>query len=115
MAPRIDSFQSFWPYYVRQHARTGTRILHGVGSILAVLAVVLGLSINRWMFLAAPLIGYGFAWFSHFFVEGNRPATFGHPFYSLAADYKMLFLMITGRMSGEVRKSAGTEPGTPHS
>jgi hypothetical protein len=51
-----------------------------------------------------PLIGYAFAWFSHFFVEHNKPATFGHPFYSLAADYVMVFKMLTGRMGAEVEK-----------
>ena len=39
------------------------------------------------------MVGYAFAWYAHFFVEGNKPATFGHPFYSLVADYRMLFLM----------------------
>ena len=46
--------------------------------------------------------GYGFAWFGHFFVEKNQPATFRHPFYSLAADYVMVWKMLTGKMDGEV-------------
>ena len=46
--------------------------------------------------------GYGFTWFGHFFVEKNRPATFRHPFYSLAADYVMVWKMLTGKMDGEV-------------
>ena len=37
-------------------------------------------------------------------VEHNKPATFGHPFYSLAADYRMTFLMMAGRMEEEVAK-----------
>ena len=36
----------------------------------------------------------------------NKPATFGHPFYSLAADYRMTFLMMAGRMDEEVAKYA---------
>ena len=40
--------------------------------------------------------------FSHFFIERNRPATFGHPFYSLYGDYHMLFLMMAGRMDEQV-------------
>ena len=51
-----------------------------------------------------PVVGYAFAWYAHFFVEHNKPATFGHPFYSLAADYRMLFLMLAGRMDGEVKR-----------
>jgi hypothetical protein len=106
----FSSFKEFWPHYVRQHSKAKTRILHAVGSTLALAAVVLAALVNGWFLVAAPLIGYGFAWFSHFFVEGNRPATFGHPFYSLAADYRMLFLMVTGRMEQEVRKHLVAQP-----
>ena len=102
MTHSIRSFSDFWPYYVRQHAKSGTRLLHGIGSILALAAVAAAIIIDPWYLLAAPLIGYGFAWYAHFFVEGNKPATFGHPFYSLAADYRMLYLMMTGRMGREV-------------
>jgi hypothetical protein len=60
--------------------------------------------VNLWLLAGAPLLGYGFAWYAHFFVEGNRPATFGHPFWSLAADYRMLWLVLTGRMGAELEK-----------
>lgn len=102
MSHSIRSFSDFWPFYVRQHAKSGTRLLHAIGSILALAAVGAAVTINPWFLLAAPVIGYGFAWYAHFVVEGNKPATFGHPFYSLAADYRMLFLMLTGRMQREV-------------
>lgn len=102
--PTMRSFAEFWPYYVRQHSRRRTRLLHAIGSTLAIGFVVLGLAINLWFLLGAPLIGYGFAWYAHFFVEGNKPATFGHPFWSLAADYRMLFLMMAGRMDEEVAR-----------
>jgi hypothetical protein len=100
----IRTFADFWPFYVRAHSRPRTRVLHAVGSSLALLCVVLGIAVNPWFFLAAPLIGYAFAWYGHFFVEHNKPATFGHPFYSLAADYVMVWKMATGRMRGEVAK-----------
>ncbi len=100
----ISSFAYFWPYYVRAHSKPRTRILHAIGSVLAILAVVLAFSLSLWFLLAAPLVGYAFAWYAHFFVEHNKPATFGHPFYSLAADYRMLFLMMAGRMEAEVAR-----------
>ncbi len=100
----IHSFSQFWPHYVRAHSRPGTRMAHAVGSVLAVGCLILALSLNLWILLAAPVLGYGFAWYAHFFIEGNRPATFGHPFYSLAADYRMLFLMMAGRMDDEVAR-----------
>lgn len=106
----IGSFAEFWPYYVRAHSKPETRLLHATGSTLAVLGVILALSVNLWILLAVPIVGYGFAWYSHFFVEHNKPATFGHPFYSLFADYRMLFLMMAGRMKDEVAKYVAQRP-----
>lgn len=102
----MNSFAEFWPYYVRAHSRPRTRILHAIGSTLALACIAAGVAASAWFFLAAPLIGYSFAWYAHFFVEHNKPATFGHPFWSLAADYVMLWKMVTGRMSDEVQKHA---------
>jgi len=102
----IRSFQDFWPYYVRQHSRPRTRALHAAGSVLAVVVFGAAFAINLWLLIAVPIIGYAFAWYAHFFVEHNKPATFGHPFYSLAADYRMLFLMMAGRMNDEVVRHA---------
>jgi hypothetical protein len=103
---RIDRFTDFWPDYVRAHSRYRTRLLHAIGSVAAIFMVGLALSANVWFLLAAPFVGYALAWYSHFFVERNRPATFRHPFYSLVADYRMLFLMMAGRMDDEVTKHA---------
>lgn len=69
-------------------------------------------AVNLWFLLAVPVVGYAFAWYAHFFVEHNKPATFGHPFYSLAADYRMLFLMMAGRMEAEVARCIGTVAST---
>ena len=87
----IRSFSEFWPFYVRAHSRPRTRLLHAIGSILALAFIAAGITVSPWLFIGAPLIGYAFAWYAHFFVEHNKPATFGHPFYSLAADYVMLW------------------------
>ncbi len=59
---------------------------------------------NAWAVLAALLVPYALAWFSHFFVEHNRPATFGHPLWSWLADQKMVAFMLAGKMSEEVRR-----------
>jgi hypothetical protein len=67
-------------------------------------------ALNLWLLVAVPIVGYAFAWYAHFFVEHNKPATFGHPFYSLFADYRMLFLMMAGRMENEVAKYAPPTP-----
>ena len=107
MSRTIRTFSEFWPHYVQQHRKRRTRVLHAIGSVLAVVAIGMGLAISSWFFIGAAVVGYAFAWFGHFFVERNRPATFEHPLYSLAADYRMLFLMMAGRMSEEVSKYGG--------
>jgi hypothetical protein len=101
----IRSFSDFWPYYVRAHSKPRTRTLHAIGSVLAIAILGVALAKSAWLLIAVPVIGYAFAWYAHFFVEHNKPATFGHPFYSLAADYRMLFLMLAGRMDEEVAKA----------
>lgn len=112
----IRTFAEFWPFYVRAHSRPNTRLMHGIGSILVV-ALLAGAIVlpNWWLVALAPIVGYGFAWYSHFFIEHNKPATFGHPFYSLAADYKMLYLALVGRMSAEVEKYCATRVDLPSS
>jgi len=108
MAQRFRSFAEFWPFYLREHSDPRTRALHYFGTSLALVLLIGFAATGDWRLLVgAPIAGYAFAWFAHGYVEHNKPATFGHPFYSLAADYRMLFLMMAGRMEGEVAKHAG--------
>jgi len=98
----MKSFADFWPYYVAEHSRAGTRLLHAAGTITSTSLAVALVASGRWRWLPAALAtGYAAAWVSHFFIEHNRPATFKHPLWSFAADYKMVALMLTGRMKGE--------------
>ena len=57
-----------------------------------------------WLFFLGFIPGYGAAWIAHFFIEKNRPATFQHPVWSFMGDYKMIWLMLTGRMGNEVKR-----------
>ncbi len=94
------SFRDFYPFYLTEHSRSGTRRLHFTGTLLVLLTLAYALATRRWGFLVlVPLFGYGFAWFGHFAVERNRPATFQYPFYSLAGDFRMFADMIRGRVS----------------
>jgi hypothetical protein len=93
------TYAEFWPVYLKAHASRGNRVLHAVGTVLGTGLLVAGLWLRRGdLCLGAPVVGYAFAWAGHFGVEGNRPATFGHPLWSLASDYRMLFWMLTGRL-----------------
>src|SRR3546814_12819967 len=87
---QFKSFAEFYPFYLSEHANTTARRLHFVGSCLALACFAFGLAKGIWWyFLVALIAGYAFAWIGHFFFEKNRPATFTHPFYSFAGDWRM--------------------------
>lgn len=99
------SFAEFWPQYVLAHRHPVTRRFHFVGTLLAwgLLAAAIVLR-EVWLVLAALVVPYALAWFSHFFVEHNRPPTFRYPLWSWLADQRMVGLMLVGKMSEEVRR-----------
>lgn len=107
MAERtITSFRDFWPYYLREHAKPVTRALHYAGTTLVVGIALYALVTGSWLLLAAlPVAGYGFAWAAHFAVEKNRPATFNYPLWSLAGDFKMWWMWLTGRLGPELERA----------
>lgn len=96
---QFNSFSDFWPFYLGEHSKPATRLLHGVGTLTAMVSIVVLIVIGRWWLFPLALVpGYAFAWAAHFFIEKNRPATFKHPLWSFIGDWKMLFLMVTGRL-----------------
>src|SRR5919199_8121 len=106
----IKSFEEFWPFYVEEHSKAATRALHFAGTAAALACVAVLAANQKWKWLPLALIpGYAAAWVGHFFVEHNRPATFKHPLWSLAGDYKMVALMLAGRMEEEVARAHAGE------
>lgn len=98
------NLEDFWAFYVSQHSKRATRHWHFVGTVLSLLFLLCSFLFSWWFLLCVPLSGYGCAWYSHFFVEKNVPATFGHPFWSFLCDYKMFGLMLTGQMDREIKR-----------
>jgi hypothetical protein len=92
------SFEEFWPYYVAMHSKAATRWVHLAGTLTGLAISTYGLARGRRrLLLGLPVVGYGTAWPAHFWIEGNNPATFGHPLWSLRGDVKMIATMLAGR------------------
>ena len=94
------SLSRFYRDYLLQHQSVGNRRLHFVGTtgmIVVVFAVVATMD-PRYLLLL-PVVGYGFAWIGHYFIEKNKPATFRHPVKSFLCDLLMYRDIILGRVS----------------
>ena len=107
MAERYKTYSAFFNFYLSEHSHPATRAVHYLGSACGIAAVVLTVANGQLWWIAAGLIaGYGCAWFGHFFIEKNRPATFRYPLWSFIGDYHMFALWLTGQL-GKRRIKAG--------
>jgi hypothetical protein len=96
---KFATYDEFFAYYLREHSDHRNRILHAVGTLLGLAIVVAAFVFRHPVYaLAWPVAGYGFAWIGHFLIEGNKPATYQHPLWSFISDFRMLWLMATGRL-----------------
>lgn len=103
----IRNYSDFWDFYVREHSKPATRWLHFIGTSLGILLLAFFIWSGRWYLIPLCFVaGYGFAWFAHFVVEKNKPATFKYPLWSFVSDYKMMWYMMTGRMGREVERAS---------
>ena len=103
--PAITNYKEFWDFYVQEHSKPLTRALHLIGTSLGFALLVYFIATGRWYFFPVFfVVGYAFAWFAHFVIEKNRPATFQYPFWSLISDFIMIGYMLTGRMGREVER-----------
>ena len=107
---QFRDYEEFWPFYLTQHRKPATRRWHFAATSFVFLFVIIAIvTKNAWWLLGAPIAAYALAWFSHFFIEGNKPATFGHPFGSLRADFRMYRLVLTGRLGRELERMGISE------
>ncbi|HUS19898.1 MAG TPA: DUF962 domain-containing protein [Terriglobales bacterium] len=99
MQRKFATYDEFFAFYVQQHRDPANRILHACGTLLGV-SIMVGAFIagHPWWALLWIPVAYGFAWTGHFLLEKNQPASFGHPLWSFISDFRMLSLMLTGRL-----------------
>ncbi|MFN2448842.1 MAG: Mpo1-like protein [Candidatus Baltobacteraceae bacterium] len=90
-------FTEFWPRYLGAHRDPRTRTLHVAGTIAGTALVAAAIDLRKpWLAAAGLAAGYGPAWFSHAFIEHNKPETFHAPLASIAADYVMAYHVVRG-------------------
>ena len=62
--------------------------LHFIGTSLGIALAVFFVVSGQWYFFPVFfIVGYGFAWFAHFALEKNKPASFRFPFWSFISDF----------------------------
>ena len=99
MGRKFKNFSEFYPYYLSEHTDPVNRRLHFLGCLAVIILILYSLLAQMWLALSlVPLVGYGFAWVGHFFIEKNKPATFEYPIYSLLGDWMMFKDIITGKI-----------------
>lgn len=100
------SYDEFFSFYLEQHRDAGNRRLHAIGTAIGLIVAIVAFATHHaWFALLWIPLGYGFAWTGHFLLEKNTPATFGHPLWSLLSDFRMLGLMLSGRLNSRLRQS----------
>jgi len=96
---RFRSFEEFYHFYLSEHRHPVSRQLHVTGISVSVCLLFAALVWRSgWLVLFAFVQGYALAWIGHFFFEHNRPATFRHPLWSFAGDWRMWWESIRGRL-----------------
>lgn len=98
MKKQYSNFSEFYPDYLLEHRKPGTKLFHFVGTFCFLASAGLSLILGSGLFVFLGIIvAYSFAWLSHFFLEQNRPATFRHPIYSLMGDFRMFYEILLGK------------------
>lgn len=96
---QFRTFSDFYPFYLSEHSNRTSRLLHFIGTSIAVALVVTSLATRMWWLLLVALVqGYAFAWVGHFFFEHNKPATFKYPRYSFMGDWRLWWEIVTGKI-----------------
>jgi hypothetical protein len=101
-------FERFWVYYLSVHQDPWTRRVHALATVVGTSCVMVAFPLTlqaQWLFLG-PALGYPIAWFSHLVFEKRPPAAFTHPLWALLCDFRMMRLMMMGKLDEEASRVA---------
>jgi hypothetical protein len=101
----VSTFEEFWPFYVRMHARAATQRLHALATLTAAALAIAGACLRQpLLIVAAPLADHLIAQLAHRFCEGNATQPLRKPSWHARAELRMFRLVLTGRMRAETRR-----------
>lgn len=99
MIKGMKTFTEFFPVYLAAHSKPATQKMHALALVLAFAYGLFCILTARWAWLPGALaIGYGFAWSGHLLFEKNNPLFFKYPYWSFLAEFKMSFMVLTGKL-----------------
>jgi hypothetical protein len=97
--PKFATYQEFWKFYLQEHSKPETKKFHAIGLMVGILFFLFCYIDRRPLWYPFALVfGYSFAWYSHYFIEKNKPATFRYPLWSLISDFRMTYLWLTKKI-----------------
>jgi hypothetical protein len=96
---RIETYEEFWKFYLRQHAHPATKMVHALGLALALVGMGWAAVQGDWLLIPVCVLGgYAILWTSHFVIEHNLPATWTYPLWSLKSEFRMVGLWLLRRL-----------------
>lgn len=96
----IQKISNYYPIYLSKHQNFYTKLFHLFGEIATLIYILwCFLTRNYLLLFFSPIIVYPLAWFSHFYFEKNKPATFNkNPLYTKFCNIRMSIDFIRGRV-----------------
>lgn len=105
MSHRYDTFEEFWPVYLRAHSKSATRACHYLATVIGVGCAVAALVTQIWWLVLVGIAGgYAVAVASHPLIEGNSALVRPHTVWAACSDLRMFAYWATGRLKGELEK-----------
>lgn len=92
------TFDEYYKKYLTFHTKPLTKYIHMLGNIATVAYIILCINYCLYGLILSPFIIYPFAWPSHWWIEGNKPAAFKNPIRAKIADWRMMWEVLTGKI-----------------
>ena len=89
---QFQNWPHFHQYYLCEHSNQTTKLFHFLGTFNALIFVLVFVKsgLKKVKYLIFGIVqAYSFSWFSHFFVEQNKPAAFDYWIWSFISGLVM--------------------------